>query len=70
MERYSWFTLSTETSPTGLYDGGRPNLSGTTYRAVGRCGVLADDQAVATESADLVQTRRATSATALDSSCA
>lgn len=32
VERYSWFTLSTETSPTGLYDGTRPNTSGTAYR--------------------------------------
>ncbi|WP_243793785.1 glycoside hydrolase family protein [Saccharopolyspora gloriosae] len=32
VERYSWFTLSTETSPTGLYDGAQPNTSGTAYR--------------------------------------
>ena len=32
VERYAWFALSTETSPTGLYDGGRPNTSGRTYR--------------------------------------
>ncbi|MGW0893317.1 glycoside hydrolase family protein [Saccharopolyspora sp. NPDC002578] len=36
VERYSWFTLSTETSPTGLYDGTAPNLTGTTYRDAGR----------------------------------
>ncbi|MEU6130640.1 glycoside hydrolase family protein [Saccharopolyspora sp. NPDC047091] len=32
VERYAWFTLSTGTSPTGLYDGAQPNASGTAYR--------------------------------------
>lgn len=35
VERYAWFTLSTETSPTGLYDGARPNQTGTAYREAG-----------------------------------
>lgn len=35
VERYAWFTLSTGTSPTGLYDGTRPNQTGTAYREVG-----------------------------------
>lgn len=33
VERYAWFTLSTATSPTGLYDGTTPNASGVAYRA-------------------------------------
>ncbi|MEW1864004.1 glycoside hydrolase family protein [Streptomyces sp. NPDC088194] len=33
VERYAWFTLSTATSPTGLYDGTVPNSSGVAYRA-------------------------------------
>jgi Glycosyl hydrolase catalytic core len=33
VERYAWFTLSTQTSPTGLYDGTTPNASGVAYRA-------------------------------------
>lgn len=32
VERYSWFTLSTGTAPTGLYDGTTPNASGLAYR--------------------------------------
>lgn len=32
VERYAWFTLSTEASPTGLYDGPTPNRTGTAYR--------------------------------------
>ncbi|MEE1799062.1 glycoside hydrolase family protein [Streptomyces sp. NPDC101062] len=36
VERYSWFTLSTQVSPTGLYNGTTPNASGLVYRAVGR----------------------------------
>ena len=36
VERYSWFTLSTQTSRTGLYNGTTPNASGLAYRAVGR----------------------------------
>lgn len=33
VERYAWFTLSTTTSPTGLYTGTTPNASGVAYRA-------------------------------------
>lgn len=33
VERYSWFTLSTSTSPTGLYTGTTANTSGAAYRA-------------------------------------
>ncbi|SHF57717.1 glycoside hydrolase family protein [Streptoalloteichus hindustanus] len=33
VERYAWFTLSTATSPTGLYSGSTPNASGVAYRA-------------------------------------
>lgn len=36
VERYAWFTLSTATSPTGLYDGAQANPSGTAYRDAGR----------------------------------
>ncbi|MCF3960261.1 glycoside hydrolase family protein [Streptomyces fuscigenes] len=32
VQRYAWFTLSTRTSPTGLYDGTTPNASGRAYR--------------------------------------
>ena len=32
VERYAWFTLSTATSPTGLYDGTQVNPSGAAYR--------------------------------------
>ncbi|MFJ4685200.1 glycosyl hydrolase [Streptomyces sp. NPDC091377] len=35
VERYAWFTLSTQTSPTGLYDGTTPNASGQIYREAG-----------------------------------
>ncbi|MEU9338162.1 glycosyl hydrolase [Streptomyces sp. NPDC048290] len=35
VERYAWFTLSTQTSPTGLYDGTVPNVSGQAYRVEG-----------------------------------
>ncbi|MFD0315633.1 glycosyl hydrolase [Streptomyces flavalbus] len=35
VERYAWFTLSTRTSPTGLYDGTTANASGEAYRAAG-----------------------------------
>ncbi|MFJ6464621.1 glycosyl hydrolase [Streptomyces sp. NPDC091387] len=35
MERYAWFTLSTVTSPTGLYDGTTPNASGRAYHDAG-----------------------------------
>ncbi|MEV7085135.1 glycoside hydrolase family protein [Streptomyces sp. NPDC093085] len=35
VERYSWFTLNTQVSPTGLYNGATPNASGVAYRAVG-----------------------------------
>ena len=31
VERYAWFTLSTVTSPTGLYDGTTANASGRVY---------------------------------------
>ncbi|MFJ5301721.1 glycosyl hydrolase [Streptomyces sp. NPDC088350] len=31
VERYAWFTLSTQTSPTGLYDGTTANASGRVY---------------------------------------
>ncbi|MFF8672806.1 glycosyl hydrolase [Streptomyces sp. NPDC015242] len=34
VERYAWFALSKETSPTGLYDGAVPNASGRIYREV------------------------------------
>lgn len=34
VERYAWFALSKETSPTGLYDGAVPNASGRVYRDV------------------------------------
>ena len=33
VERYAWFTLSTSTSPTGLYTGSTANQSGAAYRA-------------------------------------
>ncbi|MCL6669602.1 glycosyl hydrolase [Streptomyces panaciradicis] len=32
VERYAWFTLSTTTSPTGLYDGTTANAAGQAYR--------------------------------------
>ncbi|WP_030316765.1 glycosyl hydrolase [Streptomyces sp. NRRL B-3229] len=32
VERYAWFTLSTVTSPTGLYDGTTANASGRVYQ--------------------------------------
>lgn len=32
VERYAWFTLSTTTSPTGLYDGTTANAAGRAYR--------------------------------------
>ncbi|SFB40260.1 Glycosyl hydrolase catalytic core [Amycolatopsis marina] len=35
VERYAWFTLSTATAPTGLYDDARANASGTAYRSAG-----------------------------------
>lgn len=35
MERYAWFTLSTVTSPTGLYNGTTPNASGRAYHDAG-----------------------------------
>ncbi|SMD27095.1 glycoside hydrolase family protein [Kibdelosporangium aridum] len=35
VERYAWFTLSTSTSPTGLYNGTAANESGAAYRAAG-----------------------------------
>lgn len=34
VERYAWFALSRETSPTGLYDGAVANASGRVYREV------------------------------------
>jgi hypothetical protein len=33
VERYAWFTLSTSTSPTGLYTGSTANAAGAAYRA-------------------------------------
>lgn len=38
VERYAWFTLSTRTAPTGLYDGTTANASGRAYRAADRPG--------------------------------
>jgi putative glycosyl hydrolase/thaumatin family protein len=35
VERYAWFTLSTQTAPTGLYNGTTPNASGQAYREAG-----------------------------------
>ncbi|ADJ45542.1 hypothetical protein AMES_3718 [Amycolatopsis mediterranei S699] len=35
VERYAWFSLSTSTTPTGLYTGTTPNSSGVAYRAAG-----------------------------------
>ncbi|QFU90122.1 glycoside hydrolase family protein [Amycolatopsis sp. YIM 10] len=35
VERYAWFTLSTATAPTGLYDGATANTSGQAYRSAG-----------------------------------
>ncbi|MFB6726276.1 glycoside hydrolase family protein [Kribbella sp. NPDC056345] len=32
VERFAWFTLSTQVFPTGLYNGATPNASGTAYR--------------------------------------
>ncbi|WP_345617754.1 glycosyl hydrolase [Streptomyces ziwulingensis] len=32
VDRYAWFALTTETSPTGLFNGATPNASGRTYR--------------------------------------
>ncbi|MEV0408193.1 glycosyl hydrolase [Actinoallomurus sp. NPDC050550] len=32
LDRYAWFTLSTKTSPTGLYTGANANASGAAYR--------------------------------------
>ncbi|MFJ4079435.1 glycosyl hydrolase [Streptomyces iakyrus] len=34
VERYAWFALSKETSPTGLYEGAVPDASGRIYREV------------------------------------
>ncbi|MFC6093052.1 glycoside hydrolase family protein [Saccharothrix lopnurensis] len=34
VERFAWFSLSTRTSPTGLYDGTTPNATGVAYRSV------------------------------------
>lgn len=33
LERYAWFSLSTTTSPTGLYTGTTPNAGGVAYRS-------------------------------------
>ena len=33
VERYAWFSLSTATSPTGLYSATTPNASGVAYRS-------------------------------------
>lgn len=33
VERYAWFALSTQTSPTGLFNGATPNGSGNIYRS-------------------------------------
>ncbi|MET8454661.1 glycosyl hydrolase [Streptomyces sp. NPDC005209] len=35
VERYAWFTLSTQTCPTGLYDGTTANAAGQAYRDAG-----------------------------------
>ncbi|MFE9687069.1 glycosyl hydrolase [Streptomyces sp. NPDC006285] len=35
VDRYAWFALSTETSPTGLFNGTAPNASGNAYRSAG-----------------------------------
>ncbi|MET7456243.1 glycosyl hydrolase [Streptomyces sp. NPDC005574] len=35
VERYAWFTLSTQTSPTGLYDGTTANAGGRAYHDAG-----------------------------------
>lgn len=35
VERYAWFTLSTTTAPTGLYNGTTANASGQAYRSAG-----------------------------------
>ncbi|WP_282613629.1 glycoside hydrolase family protein [Streptomyces sp. XM4193] len=35
LERYAWFTLSTDTHQTGLYDGANANSSGAAYRDAG-----------------------------------
>ncbi|MDT8913387.1 glycoside hydrolase family protein [Amycolatopsis sp. PS_44_ISF1] len=35
VERYAWFSLSTATTPTGLYSGSTPNATGVAYRAAG-----------------------------------
>ncbi|SOD62285.1 Glycosyl hydrolase catalytic core [Streptomyces zhaozhouensis] len=35
VERYAWFTLSTGTHATGLYEGTTPNASGLAYREAG-----------------------------------
>lgn len=35
VERYAWFTLSADLSPTGLYHGAAPNASGAAYRDAG-----------------------------------
>lgn len=32
VERYAWFTLSTVSNPTGLYDDSTANPTGTAYR--------------------------------------
>ncbi|MEV2246489.1 glycosyl hydrolase [Streptomyces sp. NPDC049970] len=32
VDRYAWFALSTQTSPTGLFNGSTPNASGNAYR--------------------------------------
>ncbi|MGW7384546.1 glycosyl hydrolase [Streptomyces sp. NPDC054794] len=36
VERYAWFTLSSQTAPTGLYDGTTANASGLAYRDADR----------------------------------
>jgi hypothetical protein len=35
VERYAWFSLSTSTTPTGLYTGTTPNAIAAAYRAAG-----------------------------------
>ncbi|MEU6037783.1 hypothetical protein ABZ801_20475 [Actinomadura sp. NPDC047616] len=35
VERSAWFTLSTRTSPTGLYSDATANVSGAAYRSDG-----------------------------------
>ncbi|MFE6769880.1 glycoside hydrolase family protein [Streptomyces fimicarius] len=44
LERYAWFTLSTQVHRTGLYDGATPNDSGLAYREAAGSGAAAAEE--------------------------